>query len=68
MPPTVRFELSDEQMAVLNAQAAAQGLTLEDWFKVLAAREAAAANCRGIAQAAAARILDIESGVERDSN
>jgi hypothetical protein len=63
---TVRFELTDEQMAALNAQAAAQGLTLEDWFKVLAGREAAAANCREVAQAAAARILEIQKRVKPD--
>jgi hypothetical protein len=70
MPQTVRIELSDEQMAALNAQAAAQGLTLGEWFKVLAAREAAAANCREIAQAAAARILgaaDPEAATIRES-
>jgi hypothetical protein len=60
MAKAVRFELSDEQMAALSAQAAAQGLTLEDWFKVLAGREASAANCRQIAQDAAARILKPE--------
>ena len=60
MPQAVKFELSGEQMEALKAQAAAQGLTLEDWFKALAGREAAAANCREVAQAAAARILEIQ--------
>jgi hypothetical protein len=30
------IELSDEQAAALNAKAAAEGLTLEAWFKKLA--------------------------------
>ncbi|MDQ2947144.1 MAG: hypothetical protein M3Y27_14605 [Acidobacteriota bacterium] len=30
------IELPDDQAAVLKAKAAAQGLTLEDWFKQLA--------------------------------
>jgi streptomycin 6-kinase len=47
-------------MAALSAQAEAQGLTLEDWFKALAAREASAAHCRRIAQEAAARILETQ--------
>ncbi len=36
---TVKIELSDEQGAVLKARAAAQGLTLEDWFQRLAGIE-----------------------------
>lgn len=51
-------------MAALKAQAAAQGLSLADWFKVLAGREAAAANCREVAEKAAARILEIQSGTK----
>jgi hypothetical protein len=35
------IELPDEQAAVLKAQAAAAGLTLEAWLKKLAASEAA---------------------------
>ena len=58
MPQTVRIELSPAQMAVLEAQAAERGLTIEDWFKVLAEREVSAVNCRQIARDAAARILD----------
>lgn len=30
------IELPDDQAAILKAKAAAQGLTLEDWFKQLA--------------------------------
>jgi len=56
----VTIQLSGEQMAALSAQAEAQGLTLEDWFKALAAREASAAHCRRIAQEAAARILETQ--------
>lgn len=36
---TVTIELSDEQAASLKAKAAAQGLTLEDWLRRLAAVE-----------------------------
>jgi hypothetical protein len=37
---TVRIDLPDEQAAALTAKATAQGLTLEAWFKRLAAAEA----------------------------
>jgi hypothetical protein len=66
MPQIVRIELSAGQVAALEAQAAAQGLTLEDWFRALAEREVSAANCRRIAQAAAARILETRSAVKPD--
>jgi hypothetical protein len=33
---TVTIELPEEQVAALKAKAAAQGLTLEDWFQKLA--------------------------------
>ena len=33
------IELPDDQAAVLKAKAAAQGLTLQDWFKTLADAE-----------------------------
>lgn len=36
---SVQIELSDQQAAVLQAKAAAQGLTLQDWFKKLADQE-----------------------------
>lgn len=35
------IELPDEQAAVLKAKAAAQGLSLEGWFKKMAEEEAA---------------------------
>jgi hypothetical protein len=35
------IELPDDQAAALKAKAAAQGLTLEDWFKCLAGEAAA---------------------------
>ncbi len=35
------IEIPDDQAAALKARAAAQGLTLEDWFKNLAASEPA---------------------------
>jgi hypothetical protein len=36
---TVTIEVSNEQLAALNAKAAAQGLTLQDWLKKLAGEE-----------------------------
>ncbi len=36
---SVQIELSDQQAAVLQAKAAAQGLTLQDWFQKLASQE-----------------------------
>lgn len=36
------IEVPDDQAAVINAKAAAQGLTLEDWFKGLAVSDASA--------------------------
>lgn len=36
---TVVIELSEDQAAALKARAASQGLTLEDWFRKLAAAE-----------------------------
>ena len=35
------IELPDDQAAALTAKAAAQGLTLEDWFKSLAGEASA---------------------------
>ncbi len=58
MPETVRIELSAAQMAAIEAQAAAQGLSVEEWVMVLSEREVSAANCRRIALEAAARMLD----------
>ena len=36
---TVKIELPDEQAAALKAKAAAQGLSLEDWFRNRADQE-----------------------------
>ena len=36
---SVQIELSDRQAAALEAKAAAQGLTLQDWFKQIAGQE-----------------------------
>jgi hypothetical protein len=36
---SVQIELSDQQAAVLQAKAAAQGLTLQDWLQKLASLE-----------------------------
>ena len=36
---SVSIEVSNEQLAALKAKAAAQGLTLQDWLKKLAAEE-----------------------------
>jgi hypothetical protein len=51
----VVIELPDDQAAALKAKAAAQGLTLEDWFRSLAAETPAKA---GGVQAAADIVLD----------
>jgi hypothetical protein len=37
---TVRIDFPDDQVAMLAAKAAAQGLSLEDWLRSLATREA----------------------------
>lgn len=36
---TVRIDLPDDQVATLKAKAAAQGLSLEEWFRALATSE-----------------------------
>ena len=36
---TVKIELSEDQAAALTAKAAAQGLSLEDWFQKLAEQQ-----------------------------
>ena len=36
---TVKIELPDEQAAALKAKAEAQGLTIEDWFRLRADQE-----------------------------
>lgn len=37
---TITIDIPDEQVAALAAKAKAQGLTLEDWFRQVAAEEA----------------------------
>jgi uncharacterized protein (DUF1778 family) len=37
---TITIDITERQMATLTAKAKAQGLTLEDWFRQVAAREA----------------------------
>jgi plasmid stability protein len=37
---TVRIDLPDAQAAALQAKAAAQGLSLEEWFRKIAGQEA----------------------------
>ena len=43
---SVQIELSDQQAKVLEAKAAAEGLTLEQWIQRLAVQEAAIAEPR----------------------
>jgi hypothetical protein len=38
---TITIDIPEQQVAVLAAKAKAQGLTLEDWFRQVAAKEAA---------------------------
>jgi len=52
---TLTIILPDDQAAALKARAAAEGLSLEDWFKSLAAESTAAP---GTVQAAANIVLD----------
>jgi hypothetical protein len=59
------IELPDGQAAALMAKAAAQGLTLEAWFKKLADEEAPSAAPRS-PQEAAARILQLQKRVKPD--
>ena len=61
------IELPDEQAAALRARAAAQGLSLEDWFEKLAAQaEPSAEADRQSKQAAAASILELQKSVKPD--
>ena len=59
------IELPDEQAAALKARAAAQGLTLEDFFRKLAEEEAPA-KAPPSPQEAAARILELQKRVKPD--
>ncbi len=57
------IELTDDQAAALEAKAAAQGLTLEDWFKSLVVETPAGP---GGVQSAADIVLDEMSKVPAD--
>ena len=63
--PMTVIELPDEQAAALKAKAAAQGLTLEDFFRKLAEEEAPA-KAPPSAREAAARILELQKRVKPD--
>ena len=39
---TITIDIPEDQIAVLEAKAKAQGLTLQDWFRQVAEKEAAA--------------------------
>ena len=58
------IQLPDEQVAALAAKAAAQGLSLEEWFRKLA--EEAPTDPVERAQAAAARIREIQKRSKPD--
>jgi plasmid stability protein len=60
------IELPDEQAAALKAKAAAQGLTLEEWFQQMAAQGEATDADRRSKQAAAATILELQKNVKPD--
>ena len=60
------IELSDEQAAALRAKAAAQGLTLEDWLRQMAAQDESTDADRRSKQAAAATILELQKNVKPD--
>jgi hypothetical protein len=63
------IELSDESVALLKRQAESQGLSIDAWVLALAREKAQADNLqagRQSAQAAAARILEIQKRVKPD--
>jgi hypothetical protein len=63
------IELSDESVALLRRQAAAQGLSVDEWVLVLAREKAHiedVQSTRQKAQAAAARIREIQKRVKPD--
>ena len=63
------IELSDESAALLKQQAAARGLSVDAWVQALArekARSDEVRSSRQKAQAAAARILEIQKRVKPD--
>jgi hypothetical protein len=63
------IELSDESVALLKRQAESHGLSIDAWVLALAREKAQADNLqagRQSAQAAAARILEIQKRVKPD--
>jgi PHD/YefM family antitoxin component YafN of YafNO toxin-antitoxin module len=63
------IELSDESVALLRRQAAAHGLSVDEWILMLAREKAHAddvQSTREKAQAAAARIREIQKRVKPD--
>lgn len=59
------IELSDKQAAVLKAKAAAQGLSLEDFFQKLTEEEVPA-DALPSPQEAAARIFELQKRIKPD--
>jgi hypothetical protein len=59
------IELPDQQALALRARAAAQGLTLKAWLKVLADEESAVVGSRPLHEAAE-RILQLQKRVKPD--
>lgn len=62
---TVTIHIPDERAAALQAQAAAHGLSLEEWIERLAAQEEVPDSVLS-AQAAVERILEIQKRVKPD--
>jgi plasmid stability protein len=62
---TITINIPDEQAAVLQAKAAAHGLTLEEWLARLATQEETPDPILS-AQSAVARILEIQKSVKPD--
>ena len=62
---TITINIPDELVAALQAQAAAHGLTLEEWIERLATQEETPDPVFS-AQAAVARILEIQKSVKPD--
>jgi plasmid stability protein len=63
------IELSDESIALLKRQAAAHGLSVDAWVQALAREKSSTEDVqpsRQRAQAAAARILEIQKRVKPD--
>jgi hypothetical protein len=66
---SLTIELSDESAALLKEQAAARGLSVDAWVQALAREKARSDEVRSgrqKAQAAAARILEIQKRVKPD--